>query len=172
MVESSIAINNETMFVVTGPSGMANHVNATGYIYANLPAGDLGSGKGEWRSERSRSVAFQFTICWYLSDFFLPCQRSYGSSNHLKPFRRFFHSTKNDQYVWWWIFTSKVSPSETKHIWVPARMNQRSKPKMTHSSRIESHGCFPGRPVEVWWHVESSFHRFSQNFPLANCRRK
>jgi hypothetical protein len=34
MVENGIAISNETIFVVTGPSGTANHTNATGYMYA------------------------------------------------------------------------------------------------------------------------------------------
>ena len=34
MVENGIAINNDTIFVVTGPSGTANHTNASGYMYA------------------------------------------------------------------------------------------------------------------------------------------
>lgn len=34
MVENGIAISDETMFVVTGPSGTSNHTNATGSMYA------------------------------------------------------------------------------------------------------------------------------------------
>jgi hypothetical protein len=34
MVENGIAVSGETMFVVAGPSGTANHTNATGYMYA------------------------------------------------------------------------------------------------------------------------------------------
>lgn len=34
MVENGIAVNNDTIFMVTGPSGTANHTNATGYMYA------------------------------------------------------------------------------------------------------------------------------------------
>jgi hypothetical protein len=34
MIENRIAISNETIFVIAGPSGTENHTNATGYRYA------------------------------------------------------------------------------------------------------------------------------------------
>jgi hypothetical protein len=34
IVENSIAVSGQTVFVVAGPSGTADYANATGYMYA------------------------------------------------------------------------------------------------------------------------------------------